>query len=284
MTATAAAYRRITARVFRFILIALISVVVLEPLLWMISSSFKPETEIFRYMGLIPRSVTLENYIEGWMGTGITYGLYFRNSFIIVVLAIAGNLFSCTLAAYAFARMNFRLRGVLFAIMFSTIMLPPHAVMITQYIFFFKLGVANSFIPLVLPKFLATDAFFIFLNVQFMRGIPRELDQAARVDGCTSWDIFSRIILPLCQPALVTTTIFTFLWTWNDFFPQLIYLTNPYLHTVSLALKRYVDPDALPAYGQMMAMSTLSILPIMVLFMLSQKLLIEGISTSGLKA
>ncbi len=268
----------------RFAVIAAVTAAVLQPLLWMVSSSFKPEADIFRYMGLIPRRVTLENYIRGWQGTLGSFALYFRNSFTIVILAIVGNLASCTLAAYAFARMRFRLSGLLFALMLSTIMLPQHAIVIPQYIMFFKLGMANSFVPIVLPKFLATDSFFIFLIVQFMRGIPQELDQAARVDGCGSWGIFARVVLPLSQPALVTTTIFTFLWTWNDFFMQLVYLTHPGLHTVSLALKRYVDGDALPAYGQMMAMSTLSIVPIMVLFLLFQRLLIEGVSTSGLKS
>ncbi len=269
----------------RFIVICFVSFLVMEPLLWMVSSSFKPEPDIFRYMGLVPKRVTIENYVKGWMGAaGMSFTVFFRNSLVMVSFAIVGNLVSCTLAAYAFARMSFRFRGPLFALMLATIMLPPHAVMITQYVFFHKLGVANSMIPVVLPKFFATDSFFIFLIVQFMRSIPKELDQAARVDGCGSWTIFSRIVLPLCQPALVTTTIFTFLWTWNDFFTQLVYLTHPALHTVSLALRRFIDGDALPAYGQMMAMSVLSIFPIMLLFVFFQRLLIEGISTSGLKS
>jgi multiple sugar transport system permease protein len=269
----------------RFLVIGGITFLVLQPLLWMVSSSFKPEEDIFRYIGLIPRRTTLVNYVRGWKGTAAGgFALFFRNSILIASIAIVGNLVSCSLAAFAFARMEFRLRTVMFAAMMATIMLPPHAVMITQYIMFFKLGVANSMVPVVLPKFFATDSFFIFLIVQFMRGLPRELDQAARVDGCNSWSIFLRIVLPLCQPALVTTTIFTFLWTWNDFFTQLIYLTHPRLQTVSLALRRFIDGDALPAYGQMMAMSVLSILPIMILFACFQRLLIEGISTSGLKS
>ncbi|MFA6505243.1 MAG: carbohydrate ABC transporter permease [Treponemataceae bacterium] len=268
----------------RFVAIGAISFLVMQPLLWMAASSFKPEIDIFRDIGLLPRRFTFENYVRGWKGTGMGFALFFRNSIAMVSVAIIGNLISCTLAAFAFARMEFRFRSVLFALMMATIMLPQHAVMITQYIMFFRLGVANSMIPVVLPKFFATDAFFIFLIVQFMRGIPSELDQAARVDGCNSWSIFYRIVLPLCQPALVTTTIFTFLWTWNDFFTQLVYLTHPKLQTVSLALRRFIDGDALPAYGQMMAMSVLSILPIMILFAFFQRLLIEGISTSGLKS
>ena len=270
--------------IFRSLIILCISLIVIEPLVWMIVSSFKPEPDMFRYIGLIPRRVTLENYIEGWKGKDLGFAVFFSNSLIIVVFAIIGNLISCTLTAYAFARMNFRFRSLFFALMMGTIMLPPHAVIIPQYIFFFKIGINNTFLPIILPKFFATDSFFIFLIVQFMRGIPTELDQAARVDGCNSWDILWRIILPLCKPALITTTIFTFLWTWNDFFTQLVYLTDSKLQTVALALKKFVDADALPAYGQMLAMSSLSIIPILILFAFFQRLLIEGISTTGLKA
>lgn len=275
--------KRRGAQLVRFLMILGVAVITIYPLLWMISSSFKFERDIFQQLGLIPRQITLENYQKGWQGRGVTFARYFSNSFRLVILATIGNLISCSLAAYAFARKDFKLKGLMFSLMLMTIMLPPHAVIIPQYIMFFKLGLSNSMIPIVLPKFFAIESFFIFLLVQFMRGIPRELDQAAIVDGCGSWGIFRRIIIPLSQPALVTTTIFSFLWTWNDFFPQLIYLTNPRIHTVSLALKRFVDPDVLPAYGQMMAMSTLSIIPIMILFVIFQRLLIEGISTTGMK-
>jgi len=273
--------RRISL-VFRFIFMLAIVVVTVYPLLWMVSSSFKIEKDIFQQLGLIPENFTWDNYIKGW-NRNLGFTVYFTNSLVMVFFAIVGNLISCSLAAYAFARKQFKLKNVMFALMLGTIMLPPHAIMIPQYIMFFRLGVANSMIPIVLPKFFATESFFIFLLVQFMRGIPQELDQAAIVDGCNSLGIFSKIIIPLSQPALVTITIFSFLWTWNDFFPQLIYLTSPKLHTISLALKRFVDPDVLPAYGQMMAMSTLSIIPILILFAFFQRLLIEGISTTGLK-
>ncbi len=275
--------KNIPAQTIRFILIFGIAGLTMYPLLWMISSSFKFEPDIFQQLGLIPKSATFENYINGWKGRGGSFSLFFRNSFVLVLLATAGNLISCSLAAFAFARKDFKLKSVMFALMLGTIMLPQHAVIIPQYVMFYKFGVSNSMLPIVLPKFFAVESFFIFLLVQFMRGIPQELDQAAIVDGCGTWKIFSRIIIPLSQPALVTTTIFSFLWTWNDFFPQLVYLTNPKLHTVSLALKRFVDPDVLPAYGQMLAMSTVSIIPILILFALFQRLLIEGISTTGLK-
>jgi multiple sugar transport system permease protein len=145
------------------------------------------------------------------------------------------------MAAYAFARLEFTAKKFWFAIMLLSIMLPIHVVIVPQYILFSNLGWINTLLPLVVPKLLATDAFFVFLMVQFIRGIPRELDEAARIDGCGTASIFLRIILPLMLPALATTTIFTFIWTWNDFFSQLIYLTDPHMYTVPVALRSFVD-------------------------------------------
>ena len=250
----------------------------------MISSSFKPEADIFKYLGLIPQNFTLENYCVGWESNGrVTFTTYFKNSILISVLCVVGNLLSCTLAAYAFARFHFKCRNILFALMMMTLILPQHAIIVPQYVYFYKMGWIDTVIPLVLPKFLATDAFFVYLLIQFIRGIPRELDEAAIVDGCSSYKVFSKIILPLCQPALVTTTIFTFMWSWNDFFTQIIYLRTVDNYTVSLALRMFVDPTAKSAYGAMFAMSTLSIIPILILFVFFQKQLIEGVATSGLK-
>lgn len=254
------------------------------PLLWMISSSLKPESLIFRELGLIPSQITLENYIQGWKGfSGISFTTFFTNSFIIVAFAILGNLISCSMAAYAFARLQFDLKSLMFSIMFLSIMLPYHVVLIPQYVMFHNLGWVNTFLPLIVPKFLATDAFFIFLMVQFIRGLPVELDNAARVDGCGPVQIFIRIIFPLLTPALVTTSIFTFIWTWNDFFSQLIYISNPRLYPVSLALRAFLDATSDSAWGSLFAMSILSLVPIFIFFVLFQRLLIEGIATTGLK-
>ena len=141
---------------------------------------------------------------------------------------------SCLLAAYAFARLRFRLRGDWFAIMIGTLLLPGHVLIIPQYILFRKLGWVGTLLPpLLVPKFLATEAFFVFLMVQFMRGIPRELDEAAMIDGCGPFRIFRHVILPLIRPALVTTAIFSFIWTWNDFFRQLVYLNSPENYTAA---------------------------------------------------
>ena len=268
----------------KFIILLAFSLAVLYPLFWMIGSSFKPEADIFKDLGLIPQNFTLENYKIGWQSNGrVTFTTYFKNSILVSLLSVIGNLLSCTLAAYAFARLRFKCKNLLFALMMMTLMLPQHAIIVPQYVYFYKMGWIDTIVPLVLPKFLATDAFFIYLLMQFIRGIPRELDEAAIVDGCGSYGVFTRIILPLCQPALVTTTIFTFMWSWNDFFTQIIYLRKVENYTVTLALRMFIDPTAKSAFGAMFAMSTLSIIPIMILFVFFQRQLIEGVATSGLK-
>lgn len=267
-----------------FTIILISAFIMMYPLLWMFGSSFKPDYYIFKELGLWPRHFTLENYIKGWKGiSGIGFGTYFKNSFVIVGLCILGNITTCSMAAYAFARLDFSFKKVLFAVMITSMMLPMHAVLIPRYIIFYKLDWIDSILPLVVPKFLATDSFFIFLMVQFIRGIPRELDNAARVDGCGPIQIFLRIIYPMIVPALVTTAIFTFIWTWNDFFSQLIYISNPKLFTIALGLRTFLDSTSESSYGQLFAMSIASMVPIFILFIAAQKLLIEGISTSGLK-
>ena len=257
--------------------------VMLYPLLWMLSSSFKPTALIFRDPALIPGSIDLTNYTLGWNALLHPFSRYLLNSVIIVAGAVLGNLVSCSLAAYAFARLKFRGRGLCFGIMLMSIMLPIHVIIVPQYILFSQLGWINTYLPLIVPKMLATDAFFIFLMVQFFRGIPRELDEAARMDGAGHGRIFFQIMLPLSMPALATTAIFTFIWTWNDFFSQLIFLTNPDMYTVPVALRTFVDSTGTSSWGQLFAMSVVSIVPVFLVFLFGQKYLMKGIATTGLK-
>jgi len=268
----------------KFVIALVLAIVMLYPLLWMLGASFKPRSEIFQDAGIWPNTFTLENYVEGWKGVGgISFARFFYNSFVLVILAIIGNIVTCSMAAYAYARLEFSLKKVLFAIMMASLMLPHHVTLIPQYVFFFRLGWIDTYLPLLIPKFLAVEAFFIFLMVQFIRGLPNELDQAATVDGCGPIQIYTRIIFPLLLPALVTTAIFTFIWTWNDFFSQLIYLSDPQKFTVTLGLRSFLDSMGESSWGYLFAMSILSLLPIFLFFVFSQRLLIEGISTTGLK-
>ncbi|MEW9547399.1 carbohydrate ABC transporter permease [Nonomuraea sp. NPDC050783] len=257
--------------------------VMLYPLLWMISSSLKPEELIFREPGLLPSTVTFENYTEGWYALKHPFGYYLWNSAVITALSVVANLVACSLAAYAFARLNFPLKKFWFALMLGGIMLPHHVVIVPQYIMFSELDLINTIWPLVMPKVLATDAFFVFLMVQFIRTLPRELDEAAEIDGAGYWRIYLRVVMPLCLPALATTAIFTFIWTWNDFLSQLLYLNNPDNFTVTVALRTFLDASSDSSWGPMFAMSIVALGPIFGFFLVGQKYLIRGVATTGLK-
>jgi multiple sugar transport system permease protein len=265
------------------IALASAALVMLYPVIWMVVSSLRPGNEIFREPSILVKDLRIENYRLGWNALTEPFTRYLLNSAAVVFGAVLGNLVSCSLAAYAFARLEFVGKKLWFAIMLLSIMLPIHVVIVPQYILFSQAGWINTFLPLIVPKWLATDAFFVFLMVQFIRGIPRELDEAARIDGCGKGGIFLRVILPLMVPALATTTIFTFIWTWNDFFSQLIYLTDPKMYTVPVALRSFVDATAESSWGSMFAMSVVSLVPIFLAFLLGQRFLIKGIATTGIK-
>jgi multiple sugar transport system permease protein len=267
----------------KHVLLIALGVIMLYPLLWMLSSSIKPNELIFREPGLVPSAFDPSNYTVGWDALLHPFSHYLLNSAVIVMGAVVGNLISCSLAAYAFARLNFRLRWLWFAIMLMSIMLPIHVIIVPQYILFSELGWINTFLPLIVPKFLATEAFFVFLMVQFFRGIPKELDEAARLDGAGHFRIFFQIMLPLSMPALATTAIFTFIRTWNDFFSQLIFLTKPDMYTVPVALRTFVDSTGASSWGSLFAMSIVSLIPIFLVFLFGQKYLVKGIATTGIK-
>jgi multiple sugar transport system permease protein len=258
--------------------------VLLYPLAWLLATSLKPADEVLTSLKLLPGRLEWSNYTTALEGvSGVTVTRLLGNSLLISLGCVLGNVVSCSLAAYAFARLRFRMRGPMFAFMLATMMLPHHAVLIPQYIIFNKLGMVDTYWPLILPKFLATDAFFVFLIVQFMRGLPREMEESARIDGCGAFRTFWSVVLPLTRPALITTAIFTFIWTWNDFFTQLIYLFDPEKFTITLALRNFVDQSSTSAYGPMFAMSVISVLPIVLFFFAFQRYLVQGVATSGLK-
>jgi len=281
MKKTRTAVRHTLTHVF----IIALGVLMVYPILWMIISSFKPNNMIFSDPGLIPKAVTIENYISGWKGyAGTTFGRFFINSLFMCAVAVIGNLIACTMAAYAFGRLKFAGRNFWFAVMMITLMLPGHVTIVPRYILFNTFGWVGTYLPIFVPKFLATDAFFVFLLVQFIRSLPKELDEAAIIDGCSEAGVFLRIIVPLAAPALVTTALFTFLWTWDDFFNHLLYLTRPEIFSVSRALRTFVgDAGAVNNWGGALAMATLSMIPPFILFFSLQKYFVEGITTTGIK-
>lgn len=280
MSRTASLY----AQAARHAFVMLLGLIMIYPVVWLAANSFKPNQLIFSNPGLWPTQFTLENYANGWRGfQGVSFGRFFANSLLVSVLSVLGNVVTCSLAAYAFARLRFKLSKLWFALMLVTIMLPYHVTLIPQYIIFSELHWINTYWPLVLPKWLATDSFFILLMVQFIRGIPGELDESATIDGCSLKQIYWRIVLPLLTPALITTAIFTFIWTWDDFFSQMIYLSDIRLFTVQLGIRALFDPSGQSDWGALLAMSALSLVPITAVFFAFQRYFLEGIATTGLK-
>jgi multiple sugar transport system permease protein len=267
----------------RHAVLVAVLLVILYPLLWMVGASFRPSNEAFGTLSILPGNFTTENYVEGWSLGNLNFSRFFLNSLVITLLAVVGNVVACSMAAYAFARLTFPFKRTMFALMLGTMLLPYHVTLVPQYVLFNELAWINTILPLVVPKFLATDAFFIFLMVQFIRTLPQELDDAARIDGCGHVGIFRRVILPLSIPALGTTALFTFINTWNDFLGPLLYLVRPETWTVAQGLSGFLDATGESAFGPLFAMATLSLAPIVGFFLVAQRLLIEGIATSGLK-
>lgn len=261
-----------------------LGIAMIYPVLWMLSSSFKENADIFTTIGtLIPPRFTLENYIEGWKGFGnVSFSTFFKNSFIIAGVGTIGTVISSAVVAYGFARIPFKGRNIWFTAMMVTLMLPFQVQIIPQYIMFNTLNWINTFYPLIVPKFFGS-AFFIFLIMQFIRGLPLELDESAEIDGAGRIGIFWWIILPLIKPALITASLFSFYWTWDDFLGPLLYLNQSTLYTVSLALKSFADPTTITNWGAVFAMSVLSLMPVLFIFIFFQKYLTEGIATTGMK-
>lgn len=267
------------------VIVCAFGLVMLYPVVWMVMSSFKETSTIFTTAGnLIPEKFTFENYVNGWKGFGkVSFGTFFSNSLFISVVATIGTVISSSLVAFGFSRCNFKGKKLLFAAMLVSMMLPAQVLMIPQYLWYQKLGWVGSYLPLIVPYFFAIQGFFVYLMMNFINGIPRELDEAARIDGCSYFGIYRRVILPLITPAMVTGGIFSFMWRWDDFLSALLYINDSARYTASLALKLFCDPGSSSDYGAMFAMATLSIVPAVAIFIVFQKYLVEGIATSGLK-
>jgi len=276
--------KAVVSALLRHGVLIIASICMIYPLLWMVSSAFKPENQIFVEPLALPTDFSLDNFIKGWSALRVDFTTFYINSFIISGLSVVGNLLACSVTAFAFARLEFQLKWLWFGLMLGTLMLPYHVTLVPQYILFLNLGWVNTYLPLIVPKFLAVDAFFIFLMVQFFRGIPREIDEAAIMDGCGPWRIYWKIMLPLSTPVLGTAAIFSFIWTYDDFLGPLIYLNDIHKWTVPLALRAFVDSSGGESlYGALFAMSTLSLVPVFVVFLAFQRLIIRGVALGALK-
>ncbi len=275
--------RTISAAV-RYTLLFAVGLVMLYPLIWLVGASFKTNAEIFSGAGFIPRNPTLSGYIEGWQtSTPYTFGRFFWNTFLIILPKVIGTAVSCTMAAYAFARFDFPLKKLLFATVIGVLLLPNVVTRIPQYMLFRDLGWLDSFLPLWVPSAMAGDAFFVFMLVQFLRSLPGDMEEAARVDGANSLQTLVFIVVPMLAPALISVCLFQFMWTMNDFLGPLIYLSSVDKYPVSLALKLSIDTTEAFEWNRILAMSVLTILPALVIFFAAQRYFIEGISAGGVK-
>ncbi|WP_169081506.1 carbohydrate ABC transporter permease [Paenibacillus sp. PL91] len=262
--------------------LTLFSFLMLYPVIWWAGASLK-KTEELSLPTIWPASPMWSNYWDGWhFSSEYTFAHFFGNTLLMELGNVIGGVATAAIVAYGFGRLNFKLRGFWFSVLLLTMMLPGQVTVVPQYILFNKLGFVDSYVPLVLPHFFGGGAFFIFLLVQFIRGIPKDLDEAATIDGASVYGIFWRVILPLLKPALVTVAIFTFIWSWDDFFAQVLYLSSVDKFTVGLALRMFIDQFDIQ-WGQLLAMSLLSIFPSVIIFFLAQKHFVEGIATTGLK-
>ncbi|MEO8612228.1 MAG: carbohydrate ABC transporter permease [Chloroflexota bacterium] len=278
------ARQKFTSALIYHVGVIFLGLIMLYPVIWLFSSSFKAADEVWTTVNtLIPPNLHFENYAEGWRGFGgISFATFFKNSFFYAGVGTLFTVCGSAVVAYGFSRLRFRGKSIWFAVMLMTLMLPAQILLIPQYIIFSKIGWLNTYLPLLIPR-LGGDAFFIFMIVQFIRGIPVELDEAAMIDGCGRTGIFFRIILPQIKPALVTAAIFSFYFTWEDFLAPLVYLSDPHLYPVSVALRSFSDPGGITNWGAVFAMLGLSLVPVFILFVFFQRYLVEGISTTGLK-
>lgn len=268
----------------RYTLLIVIGFVMVYPLLWLVGASFKTNAEMFSSPWFWPEDPTFGGYLEGWKtSTPYTFGTFFINSMQIAIPKVIGTAISSTLVAYGFARFEFPGKRWLFAILIATLLLPDVVTRIPQYLLFRELGWLDTYLPLFVPQWFAWEAFFVFMLVQFLRAIPREMEEAARVDGANTLQTLIFIVVPMLAPALISVCLFQFLWTMNDFLGPLIYISTVEKYPISLALKLSIDATEAFNWNSILAMTVLALTPSLVIFFMAQKFFIQGISTGGVK-
>ena len=273
---------KLAARIVTYFVLIAAAVICLFPFIWMISTSFKPMSDIYKMPPtLFPENGTVENFVEGWKGAN--FQLYFKNTAVITFLATVGTVLSSSVVAYGFARFQSRCSKLLFMVLLGTMMLPTQVTLIPQYLLYYKLGMVDTIWPLIIPSWLGGGAFNIFLFIQFFRTLPKELDEAAKIDGANSLQVFTRILLPAVKPVMLAVLVMALVYNWNDFFNPLIYLNSNDKFTIAIGLQFFKGSQGNVHVGQMMSMALVSLLPVLVIFATCQKYFIQGIKMSGLK-
>ena len=289
MTAIERSRRKIRRRkqvslVLRYALLCLVGFIMMYPLLWMVGSSLKADNnEIFASISIFPKSPSFKAYVEGWKGTTYPFSQFMLNTYKIVIPKVIGAVISSVITAYGFARFKFRGRNVLFAMLMSTLFLPQVVLNIPQYLLYVKLNWVNTYLPFIVPAFFASEPYFVFLLVQFMRSISREIEEAAEIDGCNSFKRLIYINAPMVSPAILSVAVFQFIWASNDFQGPLIYINTVSKYPATLGLKLIQDAETGIEWNKVLALSVISIIPTLVVFFLAQRQFIDGIAMGGVK-
>ena len=268
---------------FSYLIIVIIGLVLLYPIIYMFFGTFKSNEEIFGSTKLLPESFSLVNYIEGWTGTAMSYTKYFANTALMVIPTTLLTVASSAFVAYGFARFRFPGKKILFGVLVATLMLPNSVLIVPRYLLYNQFGWLDSYMPFYVQALFACNSFFVYQIVQFMRGLPKDLDESAYIDGCGTFRVFWQILLPLMKPAIFSAGLFQFMWTYNDYFNPLIYLNSTHKYVISLALRSTLDAESVVVWGKVLAMAFVAVIPLVILFFAAQKYFVEGIATSGMK-
>jgi multiple sugar transport system permease protein len=270
------------SRAFIYLILILSATICLFPFVWIIATAFKQTSEIYSMPPkLFPKTFNLSNFQDGW--NGADFKDYFGNSLFVTILATVGCVISSSIVAYGFSRFKSKYSKLLFTILLSTLMLPTQVTMIPQYLLFNKIHMINTYWPLILPSWLGGGAFNIFLFIQFFNTMPKELDEAAEIEGASSFQIYWRILIPMVKSVILAVLVMALVYNWNDFFNPLIYLNDSKKFTIAVGLQFFKSAQGTVKMGQMMAMSLVSLLPVLAIFAFCQKYFVEGIKLSGLK-
>ena len=268
----------------RYAILITVGLVMIYPLLWLVGASFKSNTEIFTNPSFIPMEPTLDGSIRGWeTSTPYNFGHFYWNTFLMVFPKVVGTAISCTLVAYGFARFEFPGKKLLFGCLIAVLLLPDVVTRIPQYLVFRDLGWLDTYLPMWVPSALAADAFFVFMLVQFLRAIPRDMEEAARIDGANTFQVLIFVVVPMLAPAIISVCLFQFMWTMNDFLGPLIYISSVAKYPISLALQLSIDATESFSWNKILAMTVISLAPSLVVFFLAQKHFIRGVATGGTK-
>lgn len=276
--------RQTISVVLRYAVLIAVGVVMFYPMLWMVGASLKADNnEIYSTISFIPKHPSFQAYVKGWTATGFNFSHFMINTYLIVLPKVVGAVVSSVITAYGFSRFQFVGKTFLFAVLMSTLFLPQVVLNIPQFLLFTGIGWVDTYKPLIVPAFFANEPYFVFMLVQFMRSVSREMEEAAEIDGCNSFQRLVYIVTPIVKPAIVSCALFQFMWSSNDFQGPLIYINTVSKYPASLGLRLIADSETGFEWNKILALSVISILPTLIVFFMAQDQFVEGIAAGGVK-